>query len=133
MSSKKTKHQKLKELHYKAISLMLEGNQDSQIAKELDVAPETISRWKNHRPAFMAELERQRSEVLNILHDKQVELAFKALQIVEENMFDYGNKSALEFLKIFNKEVLTKANSKEKEDVDSTNIKGDAEKIKEQA
>ena len=118
MSSKNTKHQKLKEHHYKAISLMLEGYQDSQIAKVLEVEPETISRWKNHRPPFKAELERQRSEVLNILHDKQVELAFKALQAVEEDILCDGAKVAIPFLKILNKGVLAEVKLHDKEEAD---------------
>ena len=123
MSTKTIKHQILKEHHYKAIGFMLEGYADSEIAKVVDVYPETISRWKNHHPLFKAELERQRSEVLNILHDKQVELAFRALQVVKDEI-EYGeSKAAIDFLKIINKEILAKAKLQDKEDVDLSQIK----------
>ena len=109
MSRRITKHQKLTEHHFKAINLMLEGHTDSQVAKVVEVAPETISRWKNHQPLFKAELERQRSEILNIFHDKQVELALRALRLVEDEI-GYGEiKAATDYLKIVSKEILAKA------------------------
>lgn len=38
----------------KALSLLLTGNSQALIAKEVGVTIETISRWKNHNPQFVA-------------------------------------------------------------------------------
>lgn len=50
----------LTEQQQKAIDLLLLGKTEKCVAKELEVARETISRWRNHNPNFITALnERQ--------------------------------------------------------------------------
>ena len=46
-----------------ALSLLLQGHSVNATAKRIGVVRHTVSRWRNHHPAFIAELNRQQEEV----------------------------------------------------------------------
>ena len=46
-----------------AIEHLLQGQSDRAVAEAVGVSRQTVSEWKNHDPLFIAELNRQRSEM----------------------------------------------------------------------
>lgn len=47
----------------KAIDLLLLGKTEKSVAEELEIARETVNRWRNHNPSFIAALG-ERQEIL---------------------------------------------------------------------
>lgn len=92
--------------HHRAIALILEGNRDVDIARIIKVAPETISRWRHNNELFKQELELQRSRINKVLEEKHIQLAFRALQIIEDSLDGYDPKIAIAFLKIIHRDVI---------------------------
>ena len=107
MSEKKPR--KLHDGHRTAIGLMVQGIPDVHVARNVGIASETLSRWKKKNKLFMEELERQRARIKEVIQERQLELAFKALEVVEENLLCSDRRAAIDFLKIVNKEVLAKS------------------------
>lgn len=50
----------------KALPLLMTGLSDREVAEQVGVRRETVTKWRNHHPAFRAELNRLRGE----LHDQ---------------------------------------------------------------
>ena len=64
--------------------LLAAGRTDSETAAELGVHRCTASQWKNHHPAFIAQLNRTRDSVNAELADRFRVLASSALRVVGE-------------------------------------------------
>lgn len=67
-----------------AIPLILLGQSDSQVANSVGVTRESVCRWRNSHPRFIAELHRQRSLRHAALADRYNNLLDSALSILEE-------------------------------------------------
>ncbi len=90
----------LKPHHYQAIDLMLQGWNDTQISSKLGMARETVSRWKKQNTLFIEEFEKQRSELNETIRERQLVIALKALDKIEEQV-ECDVKTALSFIKHF--------------------------------
>lgn len=86
-----------------AVDLMVAGMRDREVAEQVGVRRETVTRWRLYHPTFKAELNRRRHEVWGSCADKMRDLLSKALQALEEVITDPGHgdrwKVALEVLK----------------------------------
>ena len=67
-----------------AVLLLAAGRTDSETAAELGVHRCTVSQWKNHHPAFIAQLNRTRDSVNAELADRFRVLASSALRVIGE-------------------------------------------------
>ena len=84
--SETTKPDKIRQLSQEqmnAIEHLLQGKSDRAVAEAVGVSRQTISEWKNHDPLFIAELNRQRSELWWEAHQRLKSLANRALDVVE--------------------------------------------------
>jgi predicted transcriptional regulator len=76
---------KLTPQHHKAIELMVMGSTNKNVAETLNIAPETVSRWKSDYE-FQAELNRQLREQQQQTQDRLRALANTALSTIEAVM-----------------------------------------------
>ena len=76
-----------------SIEHLLQGKSDRAVAEAVGVSRQTISEWKNHDPLFIAELNRQRSELWWEAHQRLKSLANRALDVVELQL-DSGDPKA---------------------------------------
>ena len=76
-----------------AIEHLLQGKSDRAVAEATGVSRQTVSEWKNHDPLFIAELNRQRSEMWWEARERLKSLANRALDIVELQL-DSGDPKA---------------------------------------
>ena len=70
-----------------AIPLVLAGQSDQAVAQEVGVHRVTVNRWRNHHPAFIAQMNRERlaaqdaaRERLTALMDRAIDHLFKAFE-----------------------------------------------------
>ena len=68
---------------HNAIDLLILGDTDHAVAEQIGVARETICRWRNENPYFMAELNRRRKDVANGARTV-ARLVGKAIDILEQ-------------------------------------------------
>jgi transcriptional regulator with XRE-family HTH domain len=78
-----------------AIEHLLQGQSDRAVAEAVGVSRQTISEWKNHDPLFVAELNRQRSEMWKEARERMKALANRALDVVELQFDSDDPKAAL--------------------------------------
>ena len=91
---------RLSEKQYQAIDLILQGMTDEEVASRIGISRQTVNKWKNKNPAFIAELNRRRKEIHDASRDKLIRLASKAIDTLEQEV-EAGNwKVALEILKM---------------------------------
>jgi small-conductance mechanosensitive channel len=98
MMSKATKPDKTRQLSIEqanAIEHLLQGQSDRAVAEAVGVSRQTISEWKNHDPLFVAELNRQRSEMWKEARERMKALANRALDVVELQFDSDDPKAAL--------------------------------------
>jgi len=94
--SEATKPDKTRQLSIEqanAIEHLLQGQSDRAVAEAVGVSRQTVSEWKNHDPLFIAELNRQRSELWREAHQRLKSLANRALDVVEFQL-DSGDPKA---------------------------------------
>ena len=85
-----------------AVQLVAQGRSGKEIAQELSVTEETISRWKK-RPAFIALVNELLGQLRDTTQQKMRNLVFTALEILEKELFNEGNKNRVNIaLKILN-------------------------------
>jgi len=98
MMSKATKPDKTRQLSIEqanAIEHLLQGQSDRAAAEAVGVSRQTISEWKNHDPLFVAELNRQRSEMWKEARERMKALANRVLDVVELQFDSDDPKAAL--------------------------------------
>ena len=94
--SEATKPDKTRQLSIEqanAIEHLLQGQSDRVVAEAVGVSRQTVSEWKNHDPLFIAELNRQRSEMWKEARERLKSLANRALDVVEVQL-DSGDLKA---------------------------------------
>ena len=69
-----------------ALTALLLGARVDEAAEEAGVARETVSRWRNHDPAFMAELRRRQAELWGEARDQLRGLAACAVTCLRERL-----------------------------------------------
>ena len=96
--SKATKPDKIRQLSIEqanAIEHLLQGQSDRAVAETVGLSRQTVSEWKNHDPLFIAELNRQRSEMWKEARERMKSLANRALDVVELQLDSDDPKAAL--------------------------------------
>jgi hypothetical protein len=97
-TSETTKSDKIRQLSQEqqnAIEHLLQGKSDRAVAEAVGVSRQTVSEWKNHDVLFIAELNRQRSELWWEAHQRLKSLANRALDVVEVQLDSDDPKAAL--------------------------------------
>jgi hypothetical protein len=87
----KTRQLSLEQMN--AIEHLLQGKSDRAAAEAVGVSRQTICEWRNHDPQFIAELNRQRSELWWDARERLKSLANRALDAVEVQL-DSGDPKA---------------------------------------
>ena len=82
-----------------AIDILVQGRTDQETADTVDVARETVTRWRNDNPHFTAELNRQHSLIWGDSHDRLRALANKAVGVLETSLGVSDSRVAVEVLK----------------------------------
>ena len=93
-----TKPDKIRQLSQEqenAVEHLLQGKSDRVVAEAVGVSRQTVSEWKNHDPFFIAELNRQRSELWREAHQRLQSLVNRALDVVELQLDSGDPKAAL--------------------------------------
>lgn len=94
----------------RAIELLMAGGNVSDVAKELGIARQTVSKWLNQDAHFQAELNTRRYELWNGLTDRLRGLLPKALEVVENELQNSDDarlrmQAALSILKLASVEM----------------------------
>ena len=75
-----------------AVQLVAQGRSGREIAKQLSVTEETISRWKK-QPIFIASVNEILGQLSEGIQQKMRSLIFQALEILETELSDKENKN----------------------------------------
>ena len=75
-----------------AVQLVAQGKSGREIAKQLSVTEETISRWKK-QPIFIASVNEILGQLREGIQQKMRNLVFQALEILETELSDKENKN----------------------------------------
>jgi len=87
---------------HKAIQLLLSGRTINETAAMIGKSRDTVSRWKNESPIFIAALNERRQELLEGIQNRLHSMVSKAVDVMEKEL-DNGNlKAATELLKLVN-------------------------------
>ena len=85
-----------------AVQLVAQGRSGKEIAQELSVTEETISRWKK-QPAFIALVNDLLGQLRDTTQQKMRNLVLLALEILEKELFNESNKNRVNIaLKVLN-------------------------------
>jgi hypothetical protein len=87
---------------HNAIDLLILGHTDHTVAAQTGVTRETICRWRNENPYFMAELNQRRKAMWQSAHERIRGLVGKAIDIVEKALNADDVKAAFTVLKAAN-------------------------------
>ena len=93
-----TKQDKTRQLSIEqanALEHLLQGQSDRAVAEAVGVARQTIWEWRNHDPLFIAELNRQKSEMWREARERLKSLANRALDVVELHLDSDDPKASL--------------------------------------
>ena len=71
-----------------AIDLLIQGNSDRVVAEAVKVSRQTVCGWRNHNPAFVAELDRRQQDLLASHVDRLRQLAGKAIAALEQDLME---------------------------------------------
>jgi len=92
----------LNENQFLAVQLVAQGKSGKEIAKELSVTEETISRWKK-QPAFIALVNDLLGQLRDTMQQKMRSLVLLSLEILEKELLNEGNKNRVNIaLKVLN-------------------------------
>ena len=69
-----------------AITLILQGSTDTEVAKSIKVSRQTVNDWRNNNIFFIAELNRRRNEIWNSQLEQFRNLVARALAVLEEDL-----------------------------------------------
>lgn len=92
-TTKPDKTRQLSQEQMNAIEHLLQGKSDRAVAEAVGVTRQTIWEWRNHDVLFIAELNRQRSELWWEARERLKSLANRALDVVELQL-DSGDPKA---------------------------------------
>lgn len=69
-----------------AIDLLLQGQNDREVAEAVGVSRQTVTEWRNGNAVFAAELNRRRQEVWGGQQERLRGLVAKAVDVLEEQL-----------------------------------------------
>lgn len=67
-----------------AMNGILGGKRDKEIAQEIGVSRETVSKWRHHNPVFQAEYNLRRKQIWDANRERLASLITKALGAIEK-------------------------------------------------
>ena len=85
-----------------AINVLLMGKSITDTALMIGVSRETISRWKNSNPNFIAEFNKHQQENMDATTIRLRSLVHKAVDVIEDSLNAGNLKAAVELLKAIN-------------------------------
>ncbi len=92
----------LNESQLLAVQLVAQGRSGREIAKQLGVTEETVSRWKK-QPAFIAMVNDLLGQLRDTTQQKMRNLVLLALEILEKELSNKDNKNSVNIaLKVIN-------------------------------
>lgn len=91
--TKPDKTRQLSQEQLNSIEHLLQGKSDRAVAEAVGVTRQTIWEWRNHDVLFIAELNRQRSDLWSEAHQRLKSMANRALDAVELQL-DSGDPKA---------------------------------------
>jgi hypothetical protein len=97
-----SQHPMLSIEQHNAIDLLILGHTDQAVAEQIGVARETICRWRNENPYFMAELNRRRKDMWQTAQERLRGLVGKAIDILEQALQPDDVKAAVTVLRAAN-------------------------------
>lgn len=84
----------------RALTLILQGRKDTEIAEELGVSRMTIYRWKKYDGRFLQELEDRRALLREQAEDNLLELSESATEAIRDALKDNDMKIRLQAAKL---------------------------------
>jgi hypothetical protein len=78
-----------------AIDCLLQGRSDRSVAEAVGVMRQTVWEWRNRDILFIAELNRQRSEMWREAHERMKSMANRALDVLETQLTSGDPKTSL--------------------------------------
>ena len=75
---------------YRVLDDLLLGKTQKDAARDADISEAQVSRWKNHDPAFVAELNRRRREVWEAQREQIVGLVESSIGVLQEELETTG-------------------------------------------
>lgn len=93
---------KLNENQFLAVQLVAQGRSGKEIAQELSVTEETVSRWKK-QPAFIALVNELLGQLRDTTQQKLRNIIFLALDVLEKELLNEMSKNKVNIaIKIIN-------------------------------
>jgi hypothetical protein len=89
----------------RALPLVLAGRTDREVADVVGVGRQTIWRWRNEIPVFVAALNRERHELWASNSDRLRSLTSKALAVVDEALDASDVQTALAVLRLLSRNL----------------------------
>jgi hypothetical protein len=84
----------------RAIPFILTGKTDREIAETIGVSRETVTRWRNENPVFIAALNHERRQLWDASRNNVHSLVRKAVSVVEHALDQNDTRAALAILKM---------------------------------
>lgn len=84
----------------RALTLMLQGRKDTEVAEELGISRMTIYRWKRYDGRFLKELEDRRALLREQAEDNLLELSESAIETIKDALKDNDMKIRLQAAKL---------------------------------
>jgi len=84
----------------RALTLILQGRKDTEVAEELGVSRMTIYRWKKYDGRFLQELEDRRALLREQAEDNLLELSEAATETIKDALKDKDMKIRLQAAKL---------------------------------
>ncbi len=94
-ATKPDKIRQLSQEQMNATEHLLQGKSDRAVAEAVGVSRQTVWEWRNHDPLFIAELNRQRSEMWYEARERLKSLTNRALDVVELQLGSGDPKASL--------------------------------------
>jgi hypothetical protein len=69
-----------------AVAALVSGSTVTEAAEKAGVSRETVSKWVNHSPAFIAEIQNQRAEFTAALRCELMSLGKQAVNVIRETL-----------------------------------------------
>jgi hypothetical protein len=82
-----------------AIELLIAGRSDVEVAAKVGVTRETVNRWRNWNPLFVATLNEWRLDLWKATRERLRHLNAQALDVIEQHLRAGNLKAALALLK----------------------------------
>lgn len=94
---------RLSQKQLQAIELIMTGMTDKEVAEKVGVARQTVNEWRNHNPAFIAEMNRRRKAMYEASLNRLLRLTSKSLDAIEKELENGNWKLAVEIMRmVFN-------------------------------